>query len=506
MLHGVEVGRQAIRSYEASAGGEAVDALVDLARPLQGARVLHVNATPYGGGVAEILRSEVPLLRDLGLLADWKIITGDDEFFAVTKAVHNGLQGAARTLTDRERAVYLDQSRRNAVLLEEEYDLVVVHDPQPLAIAAMHGRGEARWVWRCHIDTSEPNPDVWAFLRPFLSEYDAAVFTLGGFVPPELPVGQVEIIPPAIDPRSPKNLDLDAGLSRGVLGWIGVDVDRPLVAQISRFDPWKDPLGVIAAYRLVRDDVPGLQLILAGSMALDDPEGWAVYQQIQDAAADDPNIRLFTNLTGVGNVEINAFQRQADVVVQKSIREGFGLVVSESLWKATPVVAGRAGGIPLQLQDGAGGFLVDSVEECAARVLELLQDRERAHALGRTGRDLVRRRFLLTRLVADELRLYCSLLGGTLQRGPDVAAGLAGEDRDPVCGMRAAAGRGRTRALAGAMYWFCSSACEEEFARDPGRFLRAVQLRGRTDTDRPAPRDPGARAVPGDQGPQSRVD
>ena len=328
-------------------------------------------------------------------------------------------------------------------------------------------------MWRCHIDTSEPNPAVWAFVH-VLGVYDVAVFTFGGFVPPDLPVQRTEIIPPAIDPESPKNLDLDPRLAGRVLEWIGVDTNRPLVAQISRFDPWKDPLGVIEAYRLVREEVRDLQLALAGSMALDDPEGWEMYRQIVDASQRDPNLHVFTNLTGVGNVEVNALQRLADVVMQKSVREGFGLVVSETLWKRTPVVAGRAGGIPLQLQDGAGGYLVDSVDECAKRVLELLGDADRAQDLGRTGRALVRERFLLPRLLADDLQLYASLLGATSRPENTAVAGLAGEQRDPVCGIRIDPSTARALNVGGEPYVFCSRSCEEEFARDPERFLRGV--------------------------------
>ena len=418
MFEAVDVGLQCIDCYEASAGREAIEQLKTLAAPLKGARVLHLNATPYGGGVAEILRSEVPLLRDLGLAADWRIITGDETFFTVTKAMHNALQGASRSLTAQERETYLTYSTRNAKLLEEQYDLIVVHDPQPLALLELHGKRGMRWVWRCHIDTSEPNPAVWDFLRPYLLQYDAAVFTLAGFVPPNLPTPRVEIIPPAIDPESPKNMELDNTTAGRVLQWIGVELNRRLVTQVSRFDPWKDPLGVIAAYNLVKQEVPDLQLALVGSMALDDPEGWEIYRQIQTAAKTDPSIHVFTNLNGVGNIEVNAFQRLSDVVIQKSIREGFGLVVSETLWKGTPVVAGRTGGIPLQIQGGNGGFLVDSVEECAQQTVWLLRNPEAGKALGRRGKDSVRERFLLTRLIADELRLYASVLGELRQVRP----------------------------------------------------------------------------------------
>jgi trehalose synthase len=411
MLESVDVGRLFVGDYETCAGREAVERLRFLAEPLKGARVLHLNATPYGGGVAEILRSEVPLLRDLGLEADWKIITGDKEFFSVTKMMHNALQGARRTLTDHEKEIYLTYSTRNARLLEEDYDLIVAHDPQPLAIPQFHGRAGAKWVWRCHIDTSEPHPELWGFLHPYLDDYDAAVFTTQGFVPPEFPVPRVEVIPPAIDPESPKNIELPSRIAERILGWLGVELGKPLVSQVSRFDPWKDQPGVIEAYRLVKGEVPDLKLALVGSMALDDPEGWEVYRQVKDAAREDPDVDIFTNLTGVSNIEVNAFQRLSDVCIQKSIREGFGLVVSETLWKGTPMVAGEAGGIPLQMPDGAGGFLVDSIEGCAEKLLRLLRDPEEGEQLASWGKEIVRERFLLTRLIADELALYASLLG-----------------------------------------------------------------------------------------------
>jgi trehalose synthase len=425
VLESVDVGRQSIADYEATAGRDTIERLKVLAQPLRGARILHLNATPYGGGVAEILRSEVPLLRDLGIAADWKVITGDKDFFSVTKTMHNALQGATRSLTDHEKEVYLTYSTRNAHLLEEEYDLIVTHDPQPLAIPQFHGRGDARWVWRCHLDTSEPHPELWDYLRPYLDDYDAAVFTEEGFVPPGLPISLVGIIPPAIDPQSPKNIELPSHIAGRILGWLGVELGKPLVTQVSRFDPWKDQPGVVEAYKLVKEEVPTLKLALVGSMALDDPEGWEVYRQIKEAAREDPDIDIFTNLTGVSNVEVNAFQRLSDVCVQKSIREGFGLVVSETLWKGTPMVAGEAGGIPLQMPSGAGGFLVGSVEECAEKLLYLLRNPEEGAELALSGKDVVKARFLLTRLISDELELYASLLGSRAVAG-EQEGGLRG--------------------------------------------------------------------------------
>jgi trehalose synthase len=431
-----------------------LEALDREAERLRGARILHVNATPYGGGVSELLRSGVPLLADLGLDVEWHVITGDEPFFRVTKAIHNGLQGDPRTLTEAEREAYLATAARNAELLGDDWDFVVVHDPQPAALLPLHGKGAARWVWRCHIETTAPNPETWDFLQGFLCDYDAAVFTLREFVPPDFPVDRVAIVPPAIDPLSPKNAPLEPNAAVGVLRLYGVDPERPILCQVSRFDPWKDPLGVIEAYRLARDEIPDLQLALVGSMALDDPEGWDLYRRIKQEANGDGAIRLFTNLSGVGNIEVNAFQRLSSVVLQKSIREGFGLVISESLWKGTPVVAGRAGGIPLQMADGRGGLLVDTIDQAAAAIVELVRDRERARELARAGRERVHEHFLLPRLLLNELMLLNEVAGN----------GSRDVRRDPVCGLvidpDAAAPSVEEH---GVHYSFCSDDCRRRF-------------------------------------------
>jgi trehalose synthase len=255
VLEKVAVGRWSLDGYDGIAPAWILEELREHARALAGARILNVNATAYGGGVSELLRSSVPLLRDLGLAVDWKVIAGSEEFFHATKALHNALQGSERSLSEGERAAYMDCARENAENLDHDYDYIVIHDPQPAAILAMHGKGDARWVWRCHIDTSEPNADAWSFLAPFLEGYDAAVFTMPDFVPPGLPVARVECIAPAIDPLSPKNIGLDAATASQILDWIGIDLPGRLVTQVSRFDPWKDPLGVIEAYRLVREEI-----------------------------------------------------------------------------------------------------------------------------------------------------------------------------------------------------------------------------------------------------------
>ncbi len=466
MLDTVDVGESSLDLYRGVAPDELIEAVTEAARLLRGARVLHVSATPYGGGVSELLRSVVPLLNDLGVSAEWRIISGSEPFFQVTKSIHNGLQGAAVGLSDADRARYLTTSRANAEGFDTGRDFIFIHDPQPAALLEFTGKGSARWIWRSHIDTSAANPEIWTFLRPFLAEYDASIFTMADFVPAELPTPLTEIIPPAIDPLNPKNLALPHGTARQVLEWLGVRTERPLVTQVSRFDSWKDPLGVIAAFRMAREEVPDLQLALVGSMALDDPEAWDMYRAIRSDIAGDKSVHVFTNLVGVGNIEVNAFQSLSRLVIQKSLREGFGLVVAEALWKGTPVVAGRAGGIPLQMADGTGGALVGSVEECASAMVTLLRDQERARALGASGRERVRRHFLIPRMVLDELNLMRRL-------ATRATAGRAFESvsrRDPVCGMALEAAD-QTTTYQGLTLRFCSAQCREAFSQTPERYL-----------------------------------
>jgi len=472
MLQTVDVGERSLSSYGGVAPEEMLESLRELAAELRGLRVAHINATPYGGGVSELLRSSVPLYNDLGLIADWKIISGDSRFFEVTKKIHDGLQGAPHQLSSEEMEHYEATGQANAAALTEEYDVIFIHDPQPAAILPFHGKDSTRWIWRCHIDTGQPNPEIWNFCRQYLLEYDAAIVTMDEFVPPDFPVARVEIFPPAIDPLSPKNMPLTDSTAQQVLNWIGIDTGRPLVTQVSRFDRWKDPLGVMEAYRLAKAEVPDLQLALVGSMALDDPDGWDIYRSVKEVSNSDPLIHVFTNVTGVGNVEVNAFQRLSDVIVQKSIREGFGLVVSESLWKGTPVVAGRAGGIPLQMSDGVGGFLVDSTEACAESIVRLLRDKDLARQLGGSGKIRVRDHFLLPRLLLNELSLMRDLI--TDRRS--VPAEL-GRIRDPVCGMAIDAQTGLPVTFDGFSFTFCSERCKAYFLASPHRYIAALQGR-----------------------------
>ena len=283
----------------------------------------------------------------------------------------------------------------------------MVHDPQPAALCRTRRRHGEQWVWRCHVDSSTPDPEAWRFLRPLIEEHDVAVFTMKEFVPPDLSIGRLEIVPPAIDPLSSRNMDIPLDVCRRAVSDLGVDLDRPTVLQVSRFDPWKDPLGVIKAYRRARRDVPGLQLLLVGMLAEDDPEGRTMLEAVEDEAGGDPDIFILKNL---GDMEVNVVQRCVDVVVQKSIKEGFGLVVAEALWKSKPVVGGRVGGIPMQIPDGYERFLTDSVEDCAEKLVALLRDAEARRQFGEAGHAWVRQRFLLPRLVRDDLRLISQTL------------------------------------------------------------------------------------------------
>lgn len=414
MLTPVAVTPKRLETYRSAVREGAIEAIQQDAAPLIGARVLHVNATAYGGGVAEILASLVPLMRDIGILADWKVISGTDEFFRVTKAMHNALQGKPYEWTQEARHAWVEQNRLNAAGWED-YDYVVIHDPQPAPIlkilraAGDHPAG--KWLWRCHIDLTDAQPEAWDLLRPFVQEYDGSIWTMRQYVREGLPAQNVFIAPPAIDPLSPKNAPMDEPEVGAVLARYGVDPNRPMICQVSRFDLWKDPLGVIDAYRIAKKDHPRLQLVLIGSMAHDDPEGWEWYEKVLRRCGEDFDIKVLTNLNGVGNVEVNAFQRASQIVVQKSTREGFGLVVAEGLWKGKPCVAGNVGGIPLQVHDGKSGYLVTTVEECAQRIGELLSDAALRDRMGAVGREEVRDKFLITRYLHDYVRMFLQLSG-----------------------------------------------------------------------------------------------
>jgi trehalose synthase len=412
VLQLVNVGHKSLADYATIATRGLMDEIRSLAEPLAGARVLELSATAFGGGVAEIQYTLVPLMQDAGLDVEWRIIRGADEFFAATKTIHNALQGNPQGLTDAQRACFSGFQELNAREIEiDHYDFIVVHDPQPIGVIDYLGGGGAKWTWRGHIDFSTPNDDVLDFLLPSLRRYDAAIFHLAEYVPKREGLPPCVIWPPAIDPLAPKNMALSPEDAAYIVDQFGIDIGRPLLTQVSRFDPWKDPLGVIDAYRLVKEEAAGVQLALVGSMAHDDPEGMEYWDQTVAYADGDPDIFMLSNLNNVGSVEINAFQVHSAAVIQKSIKEGFGLTVSEALWKSRPTVAGNVGGIVTQIENGRTGWLVDSSEECAAACLEILADPGAARELALAGKEHVRRRFLTPRLLRDRLALFNRLVG-----------------------------------------------------------------------------------------------
>ncbi|WP_457600853.1 glycosyltransferase [Hydrogenivirga sp.] len=382
--------------------------LKQLARELKGVRVLHVNSTKMGGGVAEILHRMVPLMNELGIETRWEVIKGSQDFFKVTKKVHNLLHMPGReTLSHEDVIVYMRQTYENVSQIDTDYyDVVFIHDPQPLGLIVKKKRGQ-KWVWRCHIDISTPDEEVWKFLEMFVNGYDGSIFHIPEFVREGVQIPAF-VIPPSIDPLHDKNRELEESFVRETLVKFGIDPDRPIVLQVSRFDRLKDPLGVIEAYRIVKRRYD-CQLVLAGSFADDDPEGEEVYREVLEAKGGDEDI-FALNLPPDSHREINAFQRAATVVVQKSIREGFGLVVSEAMWKNKPVVGSNIGGIRRQIINGVTGYLVNSIEGAAFRIKQLLANPRDRELMGRNAHERVRHSFLITRHIKDYLLVIYKLL------------------------------------------------------------------------------------------------
>lgn len=419
--------------YSSIVGEETINEIRELGERLEGAKVVHVNSTRVGGGVAEILEKLIPLLRDSGVDAEWLVIRGDEKFFKVTKEFHNALHGSPSYIKQDMLEHYLEVSRWNAdeMNILNEADFVVIHDPQPAALIRYFPKRRGRWIWRCHIDVSTPDYQVWGFLKEFVAQYDAAVFHVDKFAKKDLMIRQF-IVPPSIDPLSPKNREMRPEEVEEILRRHGLNLKKPIISQIGRFDKLKDPEGVVKVYQHLKypegvvefgrflrggdlfdithlvDDRIDCQLLLAGGLAADDPEGEEVYRSVLNLAGGDRDVHILL-LPPQADVDINAMQRGSSVVLQKSLKEGFALTVSEALWKGTPVVGGNTGGIPLQIIDGVNGFLVNSVEEAAARVRFLLRNPKKAREMGRAGVEHVRRNFIITRQVRDHLLIYLTL-------------------------------------------------------------------------------------------------
>ena len=402
----VKTASKRLDDYTAIAVSDQMDKVFKLGKSLKKARVIHVNSTAVGGGVAEILKSMVPMMSDSGPDSEWMVIEGTPEFFEITKRLHNLLQGAEGTLSDDELNRYVDHNRRVAEEIKAKGispDVWVLHDPQTLPLTAFLP-AESKVIWVCHIDTTLPNQQVIQQLLPFMQKAGRVVFSLPQYVVPGIDSRRVRIIPPAIDPLLPKNVEADAETIKQTLSRLGIDTSRPLLSQVSRFDFWKDPWGVIDAYRIVKKEIPEVQLAMLGVIeAKDDPEAFDVLDAVKKYAGDDPDIHLYSDPAQVGQPEVGMVQKGADVIIQKSLREGFGLTVTEAMWKGTPVIGGNCGGIRTQIEDGRTGYLVDSVEECAEKMLHLLKNPEQARQIGDAARESVRQKFLTPRILGDYL-------------------------------------------------------------------------------------------------------
>jgi trehalose synthase len=378
-----------------------------MSEKVKGKSLLNINSTRSGGGVAEILNRLVPMLNELEIKVGWEIMQGSEGFFKVTKAFHNALQGRDPGISDRMYQLYIEENRENAKRLTFDADMILVHDPQPAALID-YGDRAGKWVWRCHIDISQPARRVWRFLKNYVLKYDAAIFSLPTFAQ-KLPIPKF-LIYPSIDPLSDKNRELSRREVNKILDRLDIPRDKPILLQVSRFDRFKDPVGVIQAYRIVKKH-NDCRLILVGGSAADDPEGDVVLQEVREAAGQDPDIHVLL-LPPDSNIEVNALQRAATVVLQKSLREGFGLTVAEAMWKGKPVVGGFAGGITVQIMYYHTGYTVSSVEGAAFRVRHLLNNPEIGRKMGNNAKEYVRRNFLITRHVADYLTLMAVLTNG----------------------------------------------------------------------------------------------
>jgi trehalose synthase len=388
-----------IDDYEPLVGSETVERIVKKAEKLHDVHVVNINSTYYGGGVVELLSSLTLLMNACGIKTGWRVIQGRPDFFSITKKMHNALQGGQINLTELKTTIYEEVAFENAVRMHLDHDLVIVHDPQPLPLIR-HFRKKAPWIWRCHVDLSHPNPDIWAYLAPFIESYDAVVLSSPEYAQ-KLSAPQ-RFIMPAINPFSTTNKELSPDEIDERLRHYGIPTELPLVVQISRFDKWKDPQGVIEAFRIARKQVDSI-LVLVGNVATDDPEGQEVFASL--CRCQEEQIRI---LSVQDSALVNALQRRAAVVLQKSTREGFGLTVAEAMWKGTPVIGGRVGGIKHQIEDGENGFLVDSVEHAAERIVQVVKDHKLRERLGERAKESVRQRFLMTRLMEEWLDLIAS--------------------------------------------------------------------------------------------------
>ena len=403
--------RRRLVDYREIVGDMIISNIYRKARRLYGKHILHINSTYQGGGVAEMLQTLIPVMNDIGIDTGWRILHGNPDFFTITKKFHNSLQGESLNFTRMKKNLYTQANEYFSTYTHINHDCVIIHDPQPLPLIHFYQKRQP-WIWRCHIDLSDPQLDLWEFLKNYLIRYDTIIVSNKQYLRSDLPINH-RIIPPAIDPLSPKNMEINDGLIPKTLKRFGIPTDKPILTQISRFDKWKDPLGVLEVFNLVKEKVD-CRLILCGSMAMDDPEGLAIYEKVKEKAKPYLKNRDVILLTIENNLLVNVLQRTSDVIIQKSTKEGFGLTVTEALWKGKPVIASRIGGIPLQIEDGVNGFLLppDDTQGFAEKIITILKQPKLGQKLGKNGKEVVREKFLITRLLYDYLDLITSVTAG----------------------------------------------------------------------------------------------
>lgn len=397
-----------LEAYRKIVGDEVISEIYKKTRGLWRKNILHINSTYQGGGVAEILSNLIPLMNYTGINTDWRILHGTPDFFTITKKFHNALQGDKINLTEIKKQIYEETNEKFSTYTHIDHEVVVVHDPQLLPLIKFYKKRQP-WVWRCHVDFSNPNPELLDFLKQYILRYDFMILSSDKYIRKDLPIEQ-RVIYPAIDPLSPKNMEISDKLISKYLNKFGVKTDKPLITQISRLDKWKDPLGIIDVFEIVRKEV-NCRLVLCGSRALDDPEAQKMFNRIRLKAKNLIENGDVIIITAENQILVNCLQRSSDVIIQKSLKEGFGLTVTEALWKGKPVVASNVGGIPLQIKDGENGFLVDpyDIEGFANRIIKILENPDLGKKMGERGKEVVRKKFLITRLLLDHLDVLNTL-------------------------------------------------------------------------------------------------
>jgi trehalose synthase len=401
-----------LEDYLPIVGEKVMAELYRNAHRLMNRHIVHINSTAYGGGVAEILNNLIILMNDVGVDTGWRVLSGQSDFFTITKKFHNAIHGQSINMTENKKRLYLEANERFSKFTHLDHDVVVIHDPQPLPLIKFNKKVQP-WIWRCHIDLTSPNEDVWNFIKLYILRYDMMILSSKRFQRDDLPIEQ-KIMAPSIDPLSPKNMDLNGNLTSKVLKKYSIPTDKPLITQVSRFDPWKDPEGVLKVFKRVKQEVD-CRLVYCYNMAPDDPEGIIIYNKMKKRANSFLETGDVLFVLGENQILVNVLQRISDVIIQKSLREGFGLTVTEAQWKQTPVVASRVGGIPDQVVDNETGFLVDprDIDDCAAKVVALLKDKKMAEDMGRKGREFIRNNFLITRQLKDYLEILSDVLNGS---------------------------------------------------------------------------------------------